>query len=313
MENGKREGVEETISVTSKDPKHPKDETGKPKQQGDEQPSAANGKGDGKLAKTEAQLSEEDTQLQQELEMLVERLNESDKSLHRPALESLRSLIRTSTSSMTSVPKPLKFLRPHYPALQELYEQWPQDATTDLFADVLSVLAMTYSDSGKRETLKYRLRGGVRSEDPGDWGHEYVRHLAAEIGEEFNARSEEPESEATSVQPLRDLAMKLVPFFLSHNAEADAVDLLLELEDIQAIIPFVQDSTYTRVCSYIVGCVNLLVAPDDKDFLETARSIYRKQGRYTEAITLSMRLGNMDLIVEDFQSPSNLYVCISCA
>ena len=27
---------------------------------------------------------------------------------------------------MTSVPKPLKYLRPHYPDLQQLYEQWPE-------------------------------------------------------------------------------------------------------------------------------------------------------------------------------------------
>ena len=26
---------------------------------------------------------------------------------------------------MTSVPKPLKFLHPHYPELQRLYETWP--------------------------------------------------------------------------------------------------------------------------------------------------------------------------------------------
>lgn len=26
---------------------------------------------------------------------------------------------------MTSVPKPLKFLRPHYPELQTLFETWP--------------------------------------------------------------------------------------------------------------------------------------------------------------------------------------------
>ena len=27
---------------------------------------------------------------------------------------------------MTAVPKPLKFLRPHYKSLTELYEQWPE-------------------------------------------------------------------------------------------------------------------------------------------------------------------------------------------
>jgi 26S proteasome regulatory subunit N1 len=52
-------------------------------------------------------------------------VQESNTELYRPALETLRTLIRTSTSSMTSVPKPLKFLRPHYPDLQALYEKWP--------------------------------------------------------------------------------------------------------------------------------------------------------------------------------------------
>ena len=71
--------------------------------------------------------SEEDQQLKAELEMLVERLKESDTGLYQPALESLRSLIRTSTSSMTSVPKPLKFLRPHYDEMGSIRESWAEN------------------------------------------------------------------------------------------------------------------------------------------------------------------------------------------
>lgn len=51
---------------------------------------------------------------------------ENDTSLYPSALENLKTLIRTSTSSVTAVPKPLKFLRPFYPDLQKLYEQWPE-------------------------------------------------------------------------------------------------------------------------------------------------------------------------------------------
>jgi 26S proteasome regulatory subunit N1 len=51
-------------------------------------------------------------------------VQDPDTTLYWPALETLRTLIRTSTSFMTSVPKPLKFLRPHYPELQNLYELW---------------------------------------------------------------------------------------------------------------------------------------------------------------------------------------------
>lgn len=60
--------------------------------------------------------------------MLVERLQETDANLYKPTLETLRTLIRTSTSSMTSVPKPLKFLRPHFETLVSVYESWaPSD------------------------------------------------------------------------------------------------------------------------------------------------------------------------------------------
>jgi uncharacterized protein (DUF2252 family) len=38
------------------------------------------------------------------------------------ALEALRKEIRSSTASMTSVPKPLKFMRPHYGALEKHYD-----------------------------------------------------------------------------------------------------------------------------------------------------------------------------------------------
>ena len=56
-----------------------------------------------------------------------------------------------------------------------------------LLASILSVLAMTYSDTGKRDTLYYRLIS-QSSEAPGTWGHEYVRHLSAELGEEYTIR-----------------------------------------------------------------------------------------------------------------------------
>lgn len=47
---------------------------------------------------------------------------EKNTELYRASLEELRRLIRSSTTSMTSVPKPLKFLRPHYGKLKEIYD-----------------------------------------------------------------------------------------------------------------------------------------------------------------------------------------------
>ncbi|MCJ1370905.1 proteasome regulatory particle base subunit [Loxospora ochrophaea] len=244
----------------------------------------------------EEELNEEDQQLKSELEMLVERLKEPDASLFKPALEAIKNFIKTSTSSMTAVPKPLKFLRPHYDDLTGLYDGWPAGEDKNSLADVLSVLGMTHGDEEKLETLKYRLL--APSEDLGSWGHEYIRHLALEIGEDYQRRM----TDDVDSQELVDLARSLVPYFLSHNAEADAVDLLSELERIQEIPQYLDANTYSRVCIYMVSMVNLLTYPEDQQFLRTAHDIYKQYQKLAQAMVLAIRLNDLDLINKDFES-----------
>ncbi|KAF9625465.1 hypothetical protein IFM89_023226 [Coptis chinensis] len=66
--------------------------------------------------------SDEDLALKQQLELYVERVQDSNPGIQKIALESMRNEIRTSTRSMTYVPKQLKFLRPHYGTLKSCYE-----------------------------------------------------------------------------------------------------------------------------------------------------------------------------------------------
>jgi 26S proteasome regulatory subunit N1 len=128
---------------------------------------------------------------------------------------------------------------------------------------------MTYSDNGQRDTLQYRLSSQT-SEDPGLWGHEYVRHLAAELGQEYSERivavrdfdaepaddADEEEETAMSVfatgEAMVDLAMELIQFFLKHNGEADAVDLALEVEQSSRLVDLVDEKTFPRVCQYMI-------------------------------------------------------------
>ena len=48
-------------------------------------------------------------------------LEDSDQGVAKMAMEAMVKELKESTSSMTSVPKPLKFLRPHYSTLTEHY------------------------------------------------------------------------------------------------------------------------------------------------------------------------------------------------
>ncbi|KAF2721587.1 26S proteasome regulatory complex, non-ATPase subcomplex, Rpn1 subunit [Polychaeton citri CBS 116435] len=252
------------------------------------------GKKENDLDLPEEELNEEDQKLKDELDMLVERLTESDKSLYKPALEAIKEKIKTSTSSMTAVPKPLKFLRPHYDKLSETYESWPQGEDKHSLADTLSVLGMTYSDEDRSDTLKYRLL--APSKEIGSWGHEYMRHLALEIGHEHQRRLDDEKD----TDDLTQLALSLVPFFLSHNAEADAVDILSELEMIEQIKDYLDEDTYGRVCLYMVSMVPLLTYPDNDRFLRTAHDIYVHYKQLTQAISLAIRLNDMELIKSDF-------------
>lgn len=82
-------------------------------------------------------------------------------------------LVFTSRSSMTSVPKPLKFLRPHLQTLKDTYAKLKKpEENKKLLADIISLLAMTDApvENVMPESLKYRLLGS--GEDIGSWGHE---------------------------------------------------------------------------------------------------------------------------------------------
>ena len=114
---------------------------------------------------------------------------------------------------------------------------------------------MTYSDTQPRGTLRYRLLSNSMSKeqmDPGQWGHEYIRHLAAELGSEYIARQENPEGAIGTIEELRYLAVECAKFLLKHHAEPDAVDLLEELEIVDSIRDLVDDNTFQRVTAYMV-------------------------------------------------------------
>ena len=112
-------------------------------------------------------MSEEDQELKERLETCVttilNTLNESNVTMQirLNALDVIVNELRSATSSMTSVPKPLKFLRPHFDSLKGLNLSFKSDDDDHnsmveddvLFfrarlADVLAVLAMTMGKQG---------------------------------------------------------------------------------------------------------------------------------------------------------------------
>lgn len=65
--------------------------------------------------------------LKEKIELLIERLSDRDMAQREFALKELKNEISSATSSITSVPKPLKFLFSHYPKLRAAFEAQPDN------------------------------------------------------------------------------------------------------------------------------------------------------------------------------------------
>jgi len=110
----------------------------------------------------ETTLSEEDRLLKERIDTCIATILDSNKDLppvplglelRLKALEIVATELQTATSSMTSVPKPLKFLRPYFQPLKDFSSTLTSQEQLVLtlrakLGDVLSVLAMTLSKPG---------------------------------------------------------------------------------------------------------------------------------------------------------------------
>ncbi|KAH7481928.1 hypothetical protein PRIC1_009605 [Phytophthora ramorum] len=252
----------------------------------------------------EEELSEEDRKLKEELDMAVNRVCDPQETdgVKQLALELLRREIRSATSSMTSVPKPLKFLRPSYDALKVALEGFAPGDTHKLMADVLAVLAMTMAKEGSRESLQFKLQGN--STDLGAWGHEFVRSLAGEVGEEYNARVTAENALDPDVSDLLKIVDAIVPFHMQHNAEPEAIDILIEVQQLSRLLqsPDIDEKNYQRVCLYLLACADFMSDADDLvNLLNTAYALFLRLEQFPDALRVALRVNNDDFVAEVFQ------------
>ena len=101
----------------------------------------------------------------------------------------------------------------------------------------------------------------------GSWGHEFVRSLAGEIGQEYNARVIDGADPDTD-EPFADILSMvdvIVPFHVSHNAEAEAVDLLIEVQRLKSLLGMdaIDDNNFDRICMYLLKTADFMSDPED--------------------------------------------------
>ena len=81
------------------------------------------------------------------------------------------------------------------------------------------------------------------------------RHLAEEIRGEYSDRSDKGEG----VDDLVALAKEIIPYNMQHNAETEACDLLMEIEQLELLEQYVDQNSFQRVCLYLTRSAALHV------------------------------------------------------
>jgi len=83
------------------------------------------------------------------------------------------------------------------------------------------------------------------------------RHLSGEVKEEWQELDElkpEPSSPADVAErrdKLLEMVYQIVPYLMQHNAEAEACDVLMEIERLDLLQQYVDRSAFPRVCLYL--------------------------------------------------------------
>ncbi len=75
------------------------------------------------------------------------------------------------------------------------------------------------------------------------------RHLTGEVAQEWQV----VEGDAVEARKaaLTKLIRDIVPYLMEHNTEAEACDLLMEVEKLDDLEQYVDENAYQRVCLYL--------------------------------------------------------------
>ena len=167
---------------------------------------------------------------------MVDGLFLDDYDLRINSYNMIKHEITTSTSTMTSIPKPLKFIRMHFAKIKEFYDKFIPKTDKDknyklMLSDLISVILTVVTEKDEEGNdltiLQYVLSGTQK--DITSWGIEYIRSLCSDISKEFNNRLDKE----LTTDDLLDLAKSFAPYLIKQHCENDAIDLLIEVDAIE--------------------------------------------------------------------------------
>lgn len=251
-------------------------------------------------------LTEEEEQLKKNIEDMVKGLLDDDLCIKQNAYNLLKGEITNSTGTMTSIPKPLKFIRDCYKSIKEKYDELdiklsenPEDSyllqSKRILADVLCIITLV---TNTQETiLQYVINDKIN--DFNTWGSELVRTLSGEISTEYLKRLDA----SKPYDDLLALSKIIVDVLVKSSHENEAIDLLVELEIVDDVKLICNTTNYKKISMYLITLSNYgAEVTEQNKILEVVFEIYTKYNDYTSALRVAIKLNDKNLIYSTFLS-----------
>lgn len=235
----------------------------------------------------ESKLSVEEEEIKKNIDEMVGALLDSELEIKRNAYNMLKKEITTATGTMTSIPKPLKFIRFHYKKLKEAYELEKEknlnSEVQKLYGDILCILVLV-TDT-EETSLKYILENNLSNYY--EWGNELVRSISGEITTEYLKRLDEDKE----FDDLIKLVSATVKVLIDSHNENEAIDLLVELDLIDDIKNFCSETNYKKFCTYLLSIANYAAeSSEQKKILEVVFEVYTKYNEFVNSLRVAIKL-----------------------
>lgn len=134
--------------------------------------------------------------------------------------------------------------------------------------------------------------------DIGDWGHEYIRLLEAELVESVYLEK--------YTQKMKQLTKDIVNFNCTHHAEIQACDLLMELDEMDCISQYINSTIYQRICMYILSCAKFVEDPEARKLKKIVAYQYMKFDEAAKALVIAIHIFDTELMNEIFSKCKNM-------
>lgn len=112
-----------------------------------------------------------------------------------------------------------------------------------------------------------------------------------------------------SIEDILEVATKIIEHFMEKNSEMEAVDLLMEIDQLDKLIGLIQKDKYKKVYDYIIASSHF--AADTDEYLKSlgiAYAIAMKFEDNSNALRVAIKMDDEEKITEAFNSCKDLAV-----